>query len=267
MEIYVDVVVMENFIIDLFILVITGKILKIKLDRIRLLIGAIMGGVYSLVMVIPQIKIFATIPFQIISVFFIISISFNKNKILNIIKGVGVFIIISVILSGMCFLITIWGGVYNINKPFVIEENSFKNIILSLVIIFLTSNRIITYLKERTIVDNFIFDIELEFNGVKHVIRGFLDSGNELREPSTNLPCILVEERFLDLSQRDEDSIYYISYKAIGIKGKIKGVKVDNVRIKKQGKEWRVVEAIICPCNEVLSGDEEFNALLSRGLI
>lgn len=258
---------MENFIIDLFILVITGKILKIKTSKVRLIIGSIIGGIYSIVMVLPQMRIFAAIPFQIVLVFFIIIVSFNKGKISNIIKGVGVFILVSIILSGMCFLMTIWGGVYNINKPFVIEENSFKNIILSLVIMFLISNRVITYIKERTIVDSFIFDVELEFNGIKHTIRGFLDSGNELREPITNLPCILVEERFIDLSGRKEDSIYYISYKAIGVTGTIKGIKVENVRIKREGKEWKRVEAIICPCQEVLSRYEEFNALLSRGLI
>lgn len=267
MEIYVDVIIMENFIIDLFILVTTAKILRLKTNKIKLLIGSITGGIYSLVMVIPQIKFLASIPFQIILAFFIIMISFNKSRILNIIKGVGMFILVSMILSAMCILMTTCGGEYNFNKPFVIEENSFKNIVISLIIIFLVSNRIINYIKERAIVDNFIFDIELEFKGIKHVIRGFLDSGNELREPSTNLPCLLVEKKFIDISDMDEKNIYYIPYKAIGIKGTIRGMKVDNLRIKKDGEEWKIVEAIICPCQEVLSKEEEFNALLSRGLI
>jgi len=32
---------------------------------------------------------------------------------------------------------------------------------------------------------------------IKYVIKGFLDTGNELREPITNLPCIIVEEKII----------------------------------------------------------------------
>ena len=255
MNIYVDVVIMENFIVDLFILVITCKILKIQTNKIRIIIASIIGGVYSIVMVIPQINIFASIPFQIAISFIIIFIAFNKNRIFIIFKGVGVFILVSIVLSGMCFMFTIVQSNYSVDKSFQVEDNSFKNIILSLIIIYFISCRIIAFIKDRTVVSNFIFDIEFEYSGKISSIKGFLDTGNELSEPSTNLPCILVEQKFLDIKHCSDENLYYISYNAIGVKGILKGVKVDNVLIKKEGKEYKRIVAILCPCEEVLSSN------------
>ena len=151
-------------------------------------------------------------------------------------------------------MFTIVQSNYSVDKSFQVEDNSFKNIILSLIIIYFISCRIIAFIKDRTVVSNFIFDIEFEYSG-------------KISEPSTNLPCILVEQRFLDIKHCSDENLYYISYNAIGVKGILKGVKVDNVLIKKEGKEYKRIVAILCPCEEVLSSNQEFNALLSRGII
>ena len=47
----------------------------------------------------------------------------------------------------------------------------------------------------------------------------------------------------------------------------MKGFKVDKVILKKNDNEELEISAIICPCKEVLNKENEFNALLSRGVI
>lgn len=267
MKIYIDVVIIENFIVDLFILLVTAKALKIRVNKIRILIGALLGGIYSVVMLFPQMKLFSTIPFQIVLCLFIIFVSFNKTGFVNIIKGAGIYIIFSIILSGMCYLFILIQSDYSLNKPLVLGQNTVKNIILSMIIIYFLTNKIIAYIKERTIVNNLIYDIDFEINGQSYHIKGFLDTGNGLIEPTTNLPCILVEAKYINLDETRKDSLYYIPYNAIGVRGVLKGIKVDKVTIKSQGSIWRKVTAIICPCQEQLSKNEEYSALLSRGII
>ena len=134
-------------------------------------------------------------------------------------------------------------------------------------IIYIIYERAHSYFRERIAVNSFTYDIELWISGTKHIIRGFLDTGNELREPITNLPCIIVEENYVSNCEMEEDKTYYVPYSAIGYAGKLQGFKGDKVRIRRDNDEWREIEAIICPCREVLSRDREFNALLSRGVI
>ena len=134
-------------------------------------------------------------------------------------------------------------------------------------IIYIIYERAHSYFRERIAVNSFTYDIELWISGTKHIIRGFLDTGNELREPITNLPCIIVEENYVSNCEMEEDKTYYVPYSAIGYAGKLQGFKGEKVRIRRDNDEWHEIEAIICPCREVLSRDREFNALLSRGVI
>ena len=48
MTIYLDVVLIENLIMNYIILFATGYILKIKLNHIRLIVSALLGGIYSI---------------------------------------------------------------------------------------------------------------------------------------------------------------------------------------------------------------------------
>jgi stage II sporulation protein GA (sporulation sigma-E factor processing peptidase) len=156
---------------------------------------------------------------------------------------------------------------YSFTKGFTISNYSLKNFVISIMILYILYTRAISYFRERAIIGNYTYDIEITINNIKYIIKGFLDTGNELREPVTNLPCILVEKNLFCNFAVDKDKEYYINYSAIGYKGKIKGFKVDKVRIRTEGEEYREVNALICPCDDVLSIDKDFNALLSRGVI
>ena len=58
-----------------------------------------------------------------------------------------------------------------------------------------------------------------------------------------------------------------IPYSTIGEDGSLRGFKSKEVRIRGEDMEWKSVEVIVCKCKNKLSKDNEFNALLSRGVI
>lgn len=267
MEIYIDVIILENFIVNLFILLITLKIIREKIKNSRVIIAALIGAIYTIVLMIPKLKLFTTIPFILLVAFLMITISLNKTSFLKRLKSTGVFIITSVTLSGLCFMFSMWQNPYSMGSEFTISSYSLKYLIISLMIIYISYERITTYLREKSVVANFTFDLEITLDGVKSVVKGFLDTGNELREPVTNLPCIIIEENYLSSYVFREENAYYINYSAIGFSGKIKGFKSDNMRVRREGQDWRDVSAIICPCKDILSRENEFNALLSRGIV
>jgi stage II sporulation protein GA (sporulation sigma-E factor processing peptidase) len=143
-----------------------------------------------------------------------------------------------------------------------------KYLVISIMTMFIVIIRIADYIKERAVVKNFTYDIYIDSGEKTLLIKGFLDTGNELREPVTNLPCIIVENRYLkELNIKDEDK-FLINYKTITDKGSIKGFKGKNIRIRNcESEHWINVEAIICECDSELSKENDFQALLSRGVI
>lgn len=264
--IYLDVVLIENFIIDLFLLKSTSKVLRIKCITKRLLLAALLGSIYTVTMVIPDLNFFTAIPFQLLVAFIIFCVLFKNVGVKVKLKATGIFILLSIMLSGLCLFLSLSSN-YSFAIGFNLKENTFKNIILSIMLIFLICDRVIGYLRERTLINNFIYDVEIELNNFKCNFRAFLDTGNELREPLTNLPCILVEEKYVENCKESEEKMYLIPYSAVGIKGNLKGIKCKSVKIRRSGEAWRNIEAIICPCDEVFSIENDFNALLSRGII
>ena len=268
MEVYLDIVVFQNFIVDMFLLKITSKIMKLKITTKRLFVSSLLGGIYTVTSVIPALKFFSKVPFQIIMALFMIYLLLGKKPVKTNLKAATVFILLSVLLSGLCVLLILLNCNFSItSSKYLLLDNSIKNIIISLIIMYFLCDRIVSYFKDRTFVRNYIFNVSFEINRRVISFKGFLDTGNELREPITNLPCILVEKDILKDLQINKEDVYYVPYSAIGIKGKLEGIKIKGIKIESNEKKFKDVDAIICLCNETLSENREFNALLSRGII
>lgn len=267
MEIYLDIVLIENFVIDMFILLITAKLMHIKHNNKSLILASSLGALYTVVSVFPELKIFSLFPFQILVGWIMIRILLERNNFKVELKATGIYILIAFLLSGISFGFSTWENKYSFEHSYVISNASMQYLLISIILVYIISDRVLSYLRERALITNFIYEVELYIRGVRYVVRGFLDTGNELKESITNLPCIIVEEKYINYFQETDSNTYYIQYNGIGYRGKMKGFKVDKVILKKSDNEEMEISAIICPCKEVLNKENEFNALLSRGVI
>lgn len=266
MEIYLDVILLENFIVDIFLLKITSKALRKKITLKREFLGGGLATLYTLVMIFKSLKIFTLIPFQIIVLYEVINISFKDSNFIFKLKAMGTYLVGAFLLSGLCMMFSVNGSFKKISNVYEIKDYSIKGLLISVMIVYMVFSRIFEYIKERALINNFTYDIEFFIGNSKYEIKGFLDTGNELREPITNFPCIIVEENFI--KNVSEKEVYYIPYKSIGYVGGLKGFLGKQVRIRQEkGGGWKEINAIICPCKEVLSKERDFNALLSRGVI
>lgn len=267
MEIYIDVLILENFIVNLFLLLLTMKLIHHKSKTSIIIFSSFLGSIYTLVLVIPELKIFSYFPFQIIMAIIMVLIAYGKTTVISLIKTTTIFLLVSFTLSGICFLFSIKENIYVLGENFSITKYSIKYVILSFMILFIVLDRINYYIKEQSFVNNYIFSVECYIENRIYIFEGFLDTGNELREPITNLPCIIVEESLLSDVNFHGNNIYHIPYRTVKSNGTILGIRVNNVNIKDHGLEFRKVDAIICPCSEQFSKNSTFNALLSRGIV
>lgn len=64
MEINLDIFLIENFVINLFLIVIMMKLLRAKRKRRMEIIAAMVGAFYTLVMIFPEVSILAALPLE-----------------------------------------------------------------------------------------------------------------------------------------------------------------------------------------------------------
>jgi len=267
MEIYADILILENCIVNLFLLTATMKCIKHKCKMIALIISSSVGGVYTLILLIPKLKVLSTLPFELIVACIMIRLVYGKISFFNLIKILAIFLMMTFTLSGLCFLFSVKQNLYLIGTTFKIEKYSIKYIMLAIMILYIIYSRIIDYIKDKLFTNKFNFNIEFEIEERKYSFQSFLDTGNELREVITNLPCILIEEDLINDINFNSKNTYNILYSSIGHGGSLKGIRVNNIKIKNEDFVYQEIDAIICPCKEKLSKENEFNALLSRGVV
>ena len=66
MTVYLDVIFLENIVINYIILYVTGLISKSKIKQNKLLLGALIGAIYSIIYYLLKLKIYSSFIIKII---------------------------------------------------------------------------------------------------------------------------------------------------------------------------------------------------------
>ncbi|WP_138203232.1 sigma-E processing peptidase SpoIIGA [Haloimpatiens lingqiaonensis] len=266
MIVYVDVIFIENLIVNLFFLYITASTVKTKIYFRRLIIASSIGAFYVVIILYLKSNFLSFLPFKIFIALLMIVIAYGAKSIRFILKALVIFIAYSMLLAGICLFFQMNNKeLCNFNGIFL-DDFSYKKLILSSMIIYIFINRIIAYVKDRKIIKNLIYNVEIVTDRYNKLIKAFLDTGNELREPVTNLPVIVVEKNQIPYVENNKDKLY-ISYKFVnGECGRMEAFKPVYINIYREGFKEEKKQVIIALCDNKLSKDNDYNALLSRGI-
>ncbi|GLC32845.1 sigma-E processing peptidase SpoIIGA [Clostridium omnivorum] len=266
MVVYLDTLLLVNFIVNYFLLDITSQTVKIPSKNRNLVLSSFLGSLYVIALLYPKAVIFTTLPFKIAVSIVMILICFKQRDVIVNLKITGIFILYSMLLAGVCFYLNISRG----NEPefsSVIYSFPYEWLLISLMIVYLIIHRLVVFIKDRRDISTLIFIVDIVTKDNKKRVKAFLDTGNELREPATNLPVIIVEkEAMLDVNLEKYDK-FYIPYQVVnGYSDKMQGFKPDHVEVY-YGNKVQYAEVIVAFCDNKLSNYNDYDALLSRGII
>lgn len=267
MIIYLDALILENIIVNFFILYITAQTLKIKVSIIRLLISSFIGSLYILCYIYNSLNFLLALPWKIIIAIIMVSIAYKRKEKIFILKSSAIFILYSMLIAGLCIFIEFNKNTYDLFN-FTTIQVTYKQLLASIMIAYIFINKLVIFVKERRCLDNLIFEVEIINDHKINKVKAFLDTGNELREPATNLPVMLIEKSFFGEIHLEDKEKFYIPYKVInGYSGKLIGFKPDYINIHLSEKKVETKDVIIAFCDNKLSNLNDYNALLSRGII
>lgn len=262
MVVYIDLFIIENFIVNFFLLYITLQTIRVRPSMFYLVISALLGALYSLIAFYTKFNYLFFIPNKLLFAAIMIFIAIRNTKLIVFAKLFLIFIMYSMLFAGICLFIEISN---TSNTSIIINNISYKTLLFAVMLIYIFIHRIVSYIRDRKELEKLIYDVEIVTAKQVFKVKAFLDTGNELREPATNLPVMIVEANsLLDCEIKDK---LIIPYKVIsGLIGKFEGFKPKYINVYcEEGVKQR--EVVIAICHDMISESHEYDALLSRGIL
>jgi stage II sporulation protein GA (sporulation sigma-E factor processing peptidase) len=271
-EVYVDILLLENFIVNFFLMYVVLQTMRLSFKFKHIIIASGFGSLYVLTLLLPQLKVFTLLPFKLLTALFMVIIVIRSSNLLVLLKGTVIYIFYSMLLAGFIVFIELnkWtidleGMLYG---RFSYKGSLIKGFLIAAMIIYVVMHRLVVFVRDRRQLVNFTYRIEVGFHNSNSKMNAFLDTGNELREPVTNLPVIIIERNILNQLDLKEENKMYIPYKVLnGIPGKIEAFKPTYVKLYQDENNYKYINVIIGLCDGKLSELNDYNALLSRGIL
>lgn len=247
MTVYIELVLLENFAVDYFILLLSAKMIKTKIKRPVL--GAAIGAAYAALM--PLWDVFSN-PAVKIGVFcLIIFASFFKAKFISLLQAALAGAVTSAMLYGLVYLCAgnrLTSGIYYSDDVF------FLVALLSVLFAF-AANRIFKPFFRQSELNG--FSATLNVNG--KTFFALIDTGNSLQY--NGMPVVLVKR---DVLPQANILPLIIPYDSLGAKGALLGFRPENVSVEYNDKTFSP-DCVIALCDREFGGN--FNALMSPDII
>lgn len=192
--VYVDVLLFINALVNYFMLLGVKVISKAETKRIRIGLGAILGGASSIT-VLYNLGYLAT-AIKILTGALMILVSFPFISLKSFFKKCLWLFLISFIFGGICF------GVYTLFDTDLMIYSS-GTVYFDIDITFLTVCTVISFvaislisrLTDKKIPKKEFYDITIILGDNKQTLKGFMDTGNNLKEPFSFAPVIVTNEK------------------------------------------------------------------------
>ena len=199
MTIYIDVVLIENLIMNYIILLATGLILKIKIKHIRLIIGSLLGAIYTIIGYIGILEIYSSFILKIILSIMIVYIAYYPQTLKKMWKELLFFYLTSFVFGGVAFSL-----IYIVKPQEIIMKNGLflgtyplKTVILGAIVAFVIIITAFKIIKSKISKKDLICEITVEIEDKKIITKALIDTGNMLKEPITNTPVVVIEHTLL----------------------------------------------------------------------
>ena len=218
MKIYLEIILIINFLIDFNILYIVSKILKRNSKIKKILLASIFGNI-TLVFLFINISSLLLFLLKILLAIIMSIITYSFKNIKYTLNNVTYIYMVS----------TIFGGIL-----YFLKTNLNNNLFYILVIILLTpilSLEIIKYFNKIKSNYKYYYQIKINFNDNKKIeLNSFLDTGNKLIDPYTNKGIILVDINKIKKLVKIRSPIY-VPFKSLNNTGLIKCIKPVSIEI------------------------------------
>lgn len=227
MKIYVDLVFLLNFFFDSILLLVVNIILKRNISLKRIFLGSFIGGfsVFILFININSLELFLI---KILISIIMILITFKYHNIKTFLSNMGYLYMTSIIMGGFIYFLNIQFS-YKNNGIVFFHSGLSINFILLLILSPLILNLYVKQIRKLKINFNNYYKVKIFYKDNEYSLTGYLDTGNNLRDPYFKKPIILVEKNIF--KNIILDKYIMVPYRSLNNKSILKCIKADYIEI------------------------------------
>lgn len=190
--VYIDILFLENFLLDFFVLYITAFALGRRFSVIRGLTASLGGAVYSCSLYISKFSFLENIGFKITVMAFMIFLVFKTKEIFDFIKCSLTFLFMNIVLGGSVFLVN--SAFLSSKNGVVRAKNGFLGIFTGTLLVLIFGGFAIMTIKKAFTQKNSKTRLVVIYQNRKIVLDAFSDTGNTLIDPITKASVVVVSK-------------------------------------------------------------------------
>ncbi|MGD9567336.1 MAG: sigma-E processing peptidase SpoIIGA [Sedimentibacter sp.] len=280
---YIEYVFAENFLIDFILLFVTGKLIKRVIVYKRLIAASLVGALYVILTAYIG-KDFMT--------YFIVKFSVSVLMIMIAYDSKGILVNIRVIL---CFYITslIMVGIITALYYLTYDRLTVNAIVISCFLGYIALHFFFKEVKAKIEKNKYMRIMTINMGNLSRTLNAFIDTGNELTDPMTEKPVIVVNiesirnilgdelyENILNfyknkeknyeklLNENNNINLKIIRYNTISSKCEMMVcITPDEIKIKDYDNHIITADAVIGIYPKKISQKEDYDALLFNKIL
>lgn len=286
-KVYLDLTFLVNFIMDFIILYSTARLCGSRINYRRIAFASIAGAVYAAVSLVWDNRLAYSLPAKLIFSCLMLLIVFYPAKWRDFGKQIIYFYGISFFAAGATMALPNLIKITNTG-----QQSSILWLAGAAVLVILLGVWGGKYLISRIVPGLLKFDVEMRFDNQRCLGRGFLDTGNSLRDPLTNQPVLVAEYSLLKHCLPEEfqqaieggssenevignltSSIWahrlrLIPFQSIGQKnGLLLGIRADEVMVNTGKKSISHYDLVVGIYRDKLSCDDSYRLLIPSAIL
>ena len=229
--VYVDVLIILNTLVNYFMLLAVRKITRTHISRLRIALGSLVGGTSSMLIFLEDLGLIMTV-IKLITAFLMIVITFGAKSLKSLFKKVFWLFAISFIFGGIMFAVYIItdtdiliytnGIVYfDIDITFLVVCSVFAYIIITVIIKF----------TDKKAPQSQEYYVTIQQNSKIISETALMDTGNNLREPFSSYPVVMVEKDLFSKFIIPENKLRLIPVSTVNGDSLIKAFRPEYLKI------------------------------------
>ncbi len=196
--VYVDVLFAVNFIINCLLLAVTARLGRLPLKRWRIILSAVMGALYAVLMFFPDMSFVYSTGAKLVFSCLTVAVAYNIHGVRLYFKALGLFYLATFCFGGGVFALCsftgigaatgalISNGVFYINLPWQV-------LFVTVGISYLVLRCVWASLRSRLSRENMFVGTSIYLEGKRVDVNALIDTGNALYDPLTDAPVMVAE--------------------------------------------------------------------------
>ncbi|MDQ0339233.1 stage II sporulation protein GA (sporulation sigma-E factor processing peptidase) [Caldalkalibacillus uzonensis] len=206
MYLYLDLIWLLNFCIDYLLLWLTAVFRKMECKKWRLALASFIGSSYVLFLFIPSLQSYYTLLIKLLLSLVIVYVAFGFGSIQRYVKSFFTFYFVSFVIGGGLLAVHyVAGSNHQVLQGMVATQSSGYGDLVSWLFVVIGFPLMYWFSRsqwqsiERTKVkERVLVQVQVTINGQHVSCQGLVDTGNQLYEPFSKKPVMLMEAKILE---------------------------------------------------------------------